>query len=65
MLRYRVSGEIIIETEDTLNDTKGRQFIMQFPIGFSGDKYSFNLQQFINKRNQLQEIIKQFIEREL
>ena len=65
MLRYRVSGEIIIETEDTLNDTMGRQFTMQFPISFSGDKYRFNLQQFINKRNMLQEILKEFMEREL
>lgn len=45
MLRYRVSGEIFIETEDTMNGTRGRQFI--------------------NKKKELQEIVKQFIEREL
>ena len=61
MIKYKVSGELKIELIKEGDFTPAGRIGYIYPIEFSGLGYSF--EQFLNKKNELQNVIKEFIDK--
>ena len=63
MIKYRLSGELKIQLEKEDCITEGRRIDFIYPIQINGLGYSF--EQFLEKKNGLQNVIKEYIDKEI
>ena len=63
MIKYKLSGELKIEMEDEKDFSSGRKISFIYPVQINGLGYSF--EQFLEKKNELQNVIKEFMDREI
>lgn len=61
MIKYKMSGELKVEMVEENNFKEGNKISYIYPINFSGLGYSF--EQFLNKKNELQNVIKEFMDK--
>jgi hypothetical protein len=61
MIKYKLTGELKIELQDENDYSPKGKLGITYPINISGLGYNFN--HFVEKRNELQNVIKEFIDR--
>lgn len=61
MIKYKLTGELKIELQDENDYSPKGKLGITYLINISGLGYNFN--HFVEKRNELQNVIKEFIDR--
>lgn len=61
MIKYKMSGDLKIEMVEEGICSPGSRITYIYPIDFSGLGYSF--EQLLKKKNELQNVIKEFMNR--
>lgn len=63
MIKYKLSGDLKIEMVEEGNYSLGSKISFIYPVQISGLGYSF--EQFLKKKNDLQNVIKNFMDKEV